>query len=354
MIKYSILRFLLQESLRKQGLKLKVLVSPRFSIRSCKRVYENKDWNAGQYVCVCINLNRLVARESTKTRIETHWCWFPSLPTTHKLQESLRKQGLKQSETPFGVSDTFPAYKKYWYSLRSKNKVLLVKLFFWRKGLLQESLRKQGLKLEFLQRFLRFFLAQVARESTKTRIETSGRSSSCGVGSPLQESLRKQGLKPLYFLTYLNDVSLLLQESLRKQGLKLFTLRRAPPSLSPVLQESLRKQGLKLIDVDFLHSPQLASCKRVYENKDWNPIGAIFVNRAQIAKLQESLRKQGLKLYHLRGHDRKRYQLQESLWKQGLKRKMWAPAVRAPLVARESTKTRIETSILMRFLWYVI
>jgi len=32
---------------------------------------------------------------------------------------------LKQSETPFGVSDTFPAYKKYWYSLRSKIK------FFW-------------------------------------------------------------------------------------------------------------------------------------------------------------------------------------------------------------------------------
>jgi len=27
------------------------------------------------------------------------------------LQNSLRKQGLKRSETPFGVSDTFPAYK---------------------------------------------------------------------------------------------------------------------------------------------------------------------------------------------------------------------------------------------------
>ena len=38
-------------------------------------------------------------------------CIFFSYPFLLSLQKGLRKQGLKQSETPFGVSDTFHAYK---------------------------------------------------------------------------------------------------------------------------------------------------------------------------------------------------------------------------------------------------
>ena len=79
--------------------------------------------------------------------------------------------------------------------MRSKNKVLLVKLFFLRKGLLQRSLRKQGLK--FCYPHLTLFLYCVAKESKKTRIETvdhSVSSSSDGIDR-LQKGLRKQGLK---------------------------------------------------------------------------------------------------------------------------------------------------------------
>ena len=75
----------------------------------CKRVYENKDWNL-----ITIPLRGLTIptlqeslwKQGLKLYYVFGFEYFKS-----ELQESLRKQGLKQSETPFGVSDTFPAYK---------------------------------------------------------------------------------------------------------------------------------------------------------------------------------------------------------------------------------------------------
>ena len=97
---------LLQESLRKQGLKL-TLESLYRNIRTF-----------------------IVAKGSKKTMIETSTLWDDCISLV-MLQRGLRKQGLKQSETPFGVSDTFPAYKKYWHSLWSKNNpISLIKLSF--------------------------------------------------------------------------------------------------------------------------------------------------------------------------------------------------------------------------------
>ena len=85
--------------------------------------------------------------------------------------------------------------------------------------------------------------------------------------SMLQESLRKQGLKHEMRGWIICARTAGLQESLRKQGLKpwryihrFFSTRE--------LQESLRKQGLKLsLYVELLFS-RFVSCKRVYENKD--------------------------------------------------------------------------------------
>ena len=136
------------------------------------------------------------------------------------------------------------------------------------------------------------------------------------------------------------------------------------------LQESLRKQGLKLWAAKE-RILRMDSCKGVYENKDWNLLyGQITQFPELLMRLQESLRKQGLKrclpcrpfnrfIFVARESTKTRIEissypsigfspflrLQESLWKQGLKQKSASSILHTYLVARESMKTRIETSI---------
>ena len=122
-----------------------------------KVVYENKDWNLASYsfarassimlqksstktrietllwFTVKSHFVHLLQKSSTKTRIETRFDVLRSVLLGHVAKvvyenkdwnnmiaglsiksisgckSRLRKQGLKQSETPFGVSDTFPA-----------------------------------------------------------------------------------------------------------------------------------------------------------------------------------------------------------------------------------------------------
>ena len=135
---------LLQESPRKQGLKFWSSWSSIYSNMSlgCRRVQENKDWN--KINSLFPPVIRCVAGESKKTRIEIG---FAPLVTFMYLllQESPRKQGLKlpvRISSPNGCTNVAGESKKTRIEIPGG---LLLRPSTTAE--LQESPRKQGLKL---------------------------------------------------------------------------------------------------------------------------------------------------------------------------------------------------------------
>ena len=102
---------LLQKGLRKQGLKhnklwiYQLVYTPWLQKWSKKTRIETLD-------CFLYR-NGILASCKSGLRKQglKQFCCSCTVYQWIKLQKGLRKQGLKQSETPFGVSDTFPAYK---------------------------------------------------------------------------------------------------------------------------------------------------------------------------------------------------------------------------------------------------
>ena len=91
--------------------------------------------------------------------------------------------------------------------------------------------------------------------------------------------------------------------------------------------------------------PALWSCKRVYENKDWNSTASLPSHTLVLSALQESLWKQGLK-HHTAPHQA----LPHLVARESMKTRIetLTPPPRSnwnTRVARESMKTRIETRI---------
>ena len=134
---------------------------------------------------------------------------------------------------------------------------------------LQNSLRKQGLKLFMLNRSFLSLSNSVAKQSTKTRIETLPLNRQWNSPLQLQNSLRKQGLKQKKYVEFI--WLLKLQNSLRKTRIETCT---TGCSLVPRSRAAVAKQSTKtrIETREWAHRAVRlsfqSSCKIVYENKD--------------------------------------------------------------------------------------